>query len=442
MNETITMMLINCFFNFFALYIPETVFLSKPFTKAKHIIYILILICISFCSFHFHIHNLIYISVSLLAVFILTGKNVLDLTLAMIGYITAIFYNYVFMEVFCILTNSDFNSVLESIPVTIIFNISYFISLYLLLRFLKLIPLSIKRIFTYSSKGLFSGLVLFLMFAITTFVLYFSYEEKMDYPKALTSYNKLFFISFFAFTTIIFIIVTITVYNDAKAKQSLREMEYLRKYTQEVENLYNSVRGFRHDYLNILYSLKNYIDTDDIKGLRTYYYTNITPLSESLTASSSAIDRLANLKIPELKSIIYIKILEADKLNIKVNLEANWPIQHIDMKMIDLTRIIGIFIDNALEAVKDLEKQDRHINIAFISDEDNVIIIISNSTSETGISLSSLKLQGESTKGKNRGTGLYNVSEILSNYKNAFLTTQFDKKIFTQTLEITNLDNI
>ncbi len=442
MNETFPILFINCFFNIFALYIPETAFLSKPFTRHKHIIYVLILVAISLCSYHMQIHNLIYIAISLFAIYILTDRNILCLTLSMVGYITAIFYNYVFMEIFCFISGLEFGNILHNFFYVFIFNTTYIVSLYLLLKFLKLIPASISRIFAYSNKGLFAGLVFFLIFAICTFVLYFSYEEKLDYPKMLTSYNKLFFVSFFAFTTIIFFIVTITVYNDAKARQSLKEMEYLRKYTFEVENLYNSIRGFRHDYLNILYSMKDYIDNDDIQGLKSYYYSNITPLSETLTASGSAIERLTNIKIPEIKSILYIKILEAGKLNIKINLEANWPIEHINMQMIDLTRILGIFIDNALEAVKDLGRQDQHINIAFICDKDNIIIIISNPTSESSISLGNLKKQGASTKGKGRGTGLYNVSEIMAQYKNALLTTQLDKKVFTQTLEITNTDKL
>lgn len=258
----------------------------------------------------------------------------------------------------------------------------------------------------------------------------------MDFPQELTKYNQILFWFLFIFIVIIMSQIIITIYNDSKTQESLKEMEYLKNYTSEIENLYNSTKSFKHDYTNILYSLKSYIDENNIDGLKDYYYGNILPIATSLEGTNPAIESLTNIKIPELKSILYIKILEADKAGIKINLEVKWPIVNINLKIIDFTRIVGIFLDNAIEAASVVNELDRYINIAFIRSDKDIVFIISNPMLKSELPISSLNKMGVSSKGSGRGTGLYNVQSILSNYENALLTTQVDAKTFTQTLEI------
>lgn len=90
-----------------------------------------------------------------------------------------------------------------------------------------------------------------------------------------------------------------------------------------------------------------------------------------------------NIKTTELKSIISSKLLYAIELNIKVTIEVTDEIADIPMDALDLTRVIGIFLDNAIEVAS--WNRCSSINFALIHLEAEYIFIISNSFLEKGI---------------------------------------------------------
>ena len=439
MNITFPVLL-NHFFCIFALYIPETTLLNKPFSKKNHIIYLLLITLLSFMPIFLTIHNFIPIFISILAIGILTDKRIFNMILALIGYIIGVIYNYLVLNIYYKITGINQAKLNTSVIHSLIFYIIFFSTLYLLLRLLKQLFITLQNINTYTHKSLSISLFLYLAFCVFIYVLNFTYEQKLGYSDDITSTNQQLFLVFFLFTAILLCVIIVTIYKDAITREALKEMEYLKKYTAEIEQLYSSIRSFKHDYTNILYSMKNYMNTQDYDSLQHYYTTNIIPLAESLDSSNPAIERLANMQIPELKSILYLKILDAEKYNIPVSLEIKWPISSINMQPVDLTRIIGIFLDNAIESVSNISiDNDRFINIAFIKQTENVIIIINNSAMPSNINLSQLKIKGISSKGKDRGIGLTNVNDILKKYPNVLMTTEYKNNIFTQTLEISDL---
>ena len=435
MDITLSIFL-NNLLNIFALYIAQTTLLDKPFTKRNHIIYIVSISIVSLLPLLPPVDNAICIVSAFIFLALLTNKHLINTIIALFGYLFTIFYNYILLHLYTSLSGLSANDIVYSTVHTTVFNLIFFITLYIILKLIKKTILPFTIFSSRLKKSFILSILIFLGICSLIFILYFSYEQKMDFPQELTEYNQILFWFLFIFIVIIMSQIIITIYNDSKTQDSLKEMEYLKNYTSEIENLYNSTKSFKHDYTNILYSLKSYIDEKNIDGLKSYYYDNILPIATSLEGTNPAIESLTNIKIPELKSILYIKILEADKAGIKVNLEAKWPIVNINLKTIDLTRIVGIFLDNAIEAASVVNELDRYINIAFIRSDKDIVFIISNPMLKSELPISSLNKMGVSSKGSGRGTGLYNVQIILSNYENALLTTQVDAKTFTQTLEI------
>ena len=141
-----------------------------------------------------------------------------------------------------------------------------------------------------------------------------------------------------------------------------------------------------------------------------------------------------NIKTTALKSIVSSKLLYAIELNISVSIEITDKIISLPMDTLDLCRIIGIFLDNAIEA--SLETEQPSIRFALINLETEYIFIISNTFLEKGISFSTLSKPNFSTKGANRGIGLYNASKIISKYNHVFLDTEVQNNKFVQCLHI------
>src|SRR5699024_11744174 len=84
---------------------------------------------------------------------------------------------------------------------------------------------------------------------------------------------------------------------------------------------------------------------------------------------------IENLKVREIKGLITTKILQAQEKNIRLSIEVPEPIEKIDMPIINLSRIISILLDNAIEASEKIE-DDHLIRIAFIKNEDDSVMFI------------------------------------------------------------------
>ena len=147
--------------------------------------------------------------------------------------------------------------------------------------------------------------------------------------------------------------------------------------------MYSSLRSFKHDYSNIMLSMSEYFEANDMEGLRSYFNKEILPLSRKITKNTAHINQLMNIKITELKSILSSKLLYAIELNIDVSIEVTDEVISLPMNTLDLCRIAGIFLDNAIEAT--LETAYPSIRFALINLDAEYIFIISNTFLDKGI---------------------------------------------------------
>ena len=171
-----------------------------------------------------------------------------------------------------------------------------------------------------------------------------------------------------------------------------------------------------------------------MEGLKAYFDREIAPMNQKLFTATSRLNQLIHIRITELKSIVSAKLLYAAELNINVTVEIEKEISSVPMGTVDLCRVIGIFLDNAIEGALETEKPE--IRMAVLDEEEEVVFIISNSFRDTGLLQASLRQAGTTTKGKNRGIGLYNAKEILSAYDRIFWDTEVRNGQFIQCLRM------
>lgn len=238
------------------------------------------------------------------------------------------------------------------------------------------------------------------------------------------------------FLLIFSMVTTIVKEYDTNAKIILKQNSYdnLREYMSQIEELYQNLRVFKHDYANIMVSMAGYIEGNDMEGLKRYYDKQIFPISNQLIKANDAIAILHNLDIVELKSLIFVKINHALELNIEVSLEITEEIETINMKSVDLVRIIGILLDNAIEACQECEHPS--IGFSIMKMDNDVTFVIKNTYIKHDIDYSKLGSIGVSSKGERRGAGLYNIKTITNDYDNVIMDTEYEAGYFTQVLEI------
>lgn len=223
---------------------------------------------------------------------------------------------------------------------------------------------------------------------------------------------------------------------EEKFKYKQIQLDNLEQYTNNLENLYMDMRKFRHDYINIISSMAAFIEEKDIKGLEEHFNKNIYPLNNEMNKNNYKLGLLKNIKLPQIKGLISGKVIHAQELGIDIIIDIVEPITIIKMDIIDLSRCLGIILDNAIESA--LESEKKVIDIALINKINSVILVVANTFKGDIPALSKLFKDGFSTKGKNRGLGLSNCKDIIGKYKNISLDTSITDVQFIQEITVSN----
>ena len=218
------------------------------------------------------------------------------------------------------------------------------------------------------------------------------------------------------------------------SEQRELQLRNMSDYSQHIEELYNELRSFRHDYINILRSLKLGIDTHDLPAIEQIYNQVLKDSGQALNQSKYDLGRLSNIHNDALKSVLSAKFLEAQSKGIEIGLEVPQEIKPQGMELLDFITIVSILADNAMEAA--VETSPPVVSFAFLEQEGRQIFIVENTIKEFSIHSDTIFKKGFSTKGENRGLGLSNVQNIISHYPNVSLRTISHDHSFRQELEI------
>lgn len=216
--------------------------------------------------------------------------------------------------------------------------------------------------------------------------------------------------------------------------QQALQLKSLKDYSKQVEELYREVRGFRHDYANLLTTLQLAIEDNDMVQIKDIYQSVLRDSHKRLRSSKYDIGRLVNIDHAALKSLLASKFLQAQEHHISVSLEVPEVLKPQGMELVDFITIVAILCDNALDAA--IDATNPKISLAFLVDENRQVFLIENTTKEETVDLSNLYSFGHSLKGKDRGLGLYNVMKILERYPSVSLNTTSHSHHFCQSVEI------
>lgn len=241
-----------------------------------------------------------------------------------------------------------------------------------------------------------------------------------------------FIVAQFAFTiTFTFLVVK---RNQKKLElQNLKEqMKMMDAYMRDVEENYQTLRKFRHDYNNLLLGLRTQPHDSDIN--QQYLEEMIEYSHQMMDLSVMRFSGINNLKISSVKSLMIAKLSQAEQSQLKVNFECLIPVEAVDLDEVKLIRIVGILIDNAIEAAQ--ESQQKKLSVLIINTQEAVEFSIENSYSGNLPSLQAMNQAGFSSKGKGRGLGLANIQEILSGSPQAEMTHYASDGVFVSTLSI------
>ncbi|OSO95547.1 quorum-sensing sensor histidine kinase AgrC [Staphylococcus haemolyticus] len=416
------------FFQGFLLFLIAKIILDISHTKRDYLAILVVIIPSAFLYIYLGSISVLYLLIGC-GLILYTKVKLYSLIAVLSSAILMFFSNFLgFLFVVLVENHTQNYAIIFLSYIVIFFTISLVLafSVQILLKKLMQSYLSINK--TY--------LTIISLVLVLSFIILYVYSQIPNINNSSLKMYGLIFIGIILFFTVLIIFISNYMIKELRYKRNMEEIETYYEYTLQIESINNEMRKFRHDYVNILTTMSEYIREDDMPGLRQYFNENIVPMKDNLQMKSIKINGTENLKVRAIKGLVTTKILQAQEKNIPISIEVPELVEHIEMNTIDLSRIIGIITDNAIEASEALE--DALIRIAFINTDSSVMFIVMNKCKEDMPRIHELFQERFSTKGENRGLGLSTLKEITDSTENVLLDTTIENGYFIQKVEIIN----
>lgn len=242
--------------------------------------------------------------------------------------------------------------------------------------------------------------------------------------------------------TYLLVIITLIVILVTLLRQKIDNENMFKKYDdlltimKNYESDIEEQRTINHESKNELLTIRSKLSEENDKELCSYIDSII---GDKKSVKSAKFSKFKYLPSNGLKGFFDYKFIEAEKRGIKVSLNISKLVENSylgDMKtkdFKDLTRIIGVYLDNAIEAAS--TSKDKKLGIEIYEVKGIIQIIISN-TYDNAIEKDKVGNERYSTKGKNRGHGLLLVKRILNENNRITSETKITDSLYIQTIKI------
>ncbi len=309
----------------------------------------------------------------------------------------------------------------ESIQLTIVLLFVFIITLIAVYYFAKYIKLSIYNISKLNTKIVIMGIGNLLL--ILTILIFINNNDFMDNKLRVGLFSAL----------LVFIAITMILCRDVyKIIKENEVLEIQNKYNLILNEYIEKLRANEHEYknhLNIIYSTLQVGNYDEVSKVIKQYIEDIR-YKDTLT-------KLMTIDNVILRALIYSKICEAEKVDVKIKYTINNSLKDIKISQSDMVIILTNLLNNAIEAAK--ESNEKLVEL-FIdenySTNGKYIITVKNTVKDMNeVNITSMFKQGYSTKSSSRGYGLYNVQKIVSSNKGNILM-ETDNDMLSVEIEI------
>ena len=360
---------------------------------------LIILNCLTFEGMTRLILTIIFTIMALyLSVFKKDISNSVYYTLAyeLLAYISEIIISVIFVLIFRINLNS-YDKFRFSL---LLFSISNCLLVYVFSK-IKILNKNIRRLNLIISKNHKDWIYIIIIMILLSLLLAFN---KYNLGSGINYYINVGMVIFVVFSLIY------VIYNKFQ-RQSIEDkynesMEYVLRY----EKIINEQGKKNHEYNNQLMVIKGYIN----KPERLSEYLDEV-IGEHKTGQNYTVKQLGFLPDGGVKGLLYHKLSKMEDNNIKYYLYVDQNLKDKDIESFDLktyrdlTKLLGVFLDNAIDAA--LKSEEKEIEVELKDKDDCLLLTISN-TYDKNTDINKVGKSGFTTKGVGHGFGLSIVKDI------------------------------
>ena len=299
--------------------------------------------------------------------------------------------------------------------------------IYLLIKYFK-IKISILENMSKKNK-----IILIINFVVAILAITIQFIITGFYMKNLPWYIVIFSnISLIAYFLLSIYSLTKTTQLEVTALDLAQEKEH----NKMLKLMQDDLHGFRHDFSNILCTIGGYVQVSDMEGLQKYYSQIQKDINKVNTLGTLNPDVINNPAVFALISSKYNLALED---NIEMNINIFLDLNTLNMKIYEFTRILGILLDNSIQAARECDEKIINIEIRKDTKRNRQLLIVENTFNNKDIDTDKIYEKNYSTKPGNSGLGLWEVRQILKKNNNLNLFTSKTERFFKQQLEMYNI---
>lgn len=423
--------LIACLITTITLYIAGTIIFGKSKnTTLKNILAILVcttLITIIFINTNEILKTILMCTIFTMVFKIIFKSNISKSVLMSIIYIIILMLSDLLVLLFLIVIlqmpkETIYTSFAGSVLGNVCTNIIMLLIIYLLRK-----PL--KKLLGYSFST--NKKIIIVSIVTITITVYFFFKIIAGYK--VNNSVITYLMCMIAFITILLTLYREKIENESIIKKYDELLDVMKTYEVDIENQ----RTLIHENRNELMTIRSKaIDKNASKEFIEYMDSVI---GDKVSTSISKYSKFTHLPSNGLKGFFYYKSMEAERRGIKVSANVSKKIENFFLKDLDtktykdLARLIGVYLDNAIDASE--KSEDKKLGIEIYLIKENIKIIITN-TFSNDVDLSKIGKERYTTKGKNHGHGLLLVSSIIRNNNRFIAKTKVDQNLYIQELTI------
>ena len=405
-------------------------FLKITFTKKQKALYVVLVSCFSIAS-NIIIPSPLNILVNYIFIFLLLF-GIFKVTL--IQTILAILIPF---SVFGLVNSLLMNPILKITNITLkelltipIYRFIYICFIYLIIFLIVPLIKRLRKNINININLIKNKHLIILNFIFGIIILFVQALLSLYYinniPIIFTLFNFILLLAYFFFNFY-------SLYKATKLEITTEELENAESYNNSLTILYDNVRGFKHDFDNMINIIGGYIKSNDIDGLKQYY--------SSLEQDCNKVKNIQMLNPniinnPGIYNLLVAKYKKATDLDVKIHFEFFFDFKNLKMPIYEFSRILGILLDNAIEAAKDCKNKEVNIVFREARKQHVQIVLIENTYLLSEIDMKKIFEKGISGKKNHTGIGLWEVNNIVNKFNNVILNTTKDEKYFKQELQI------
>lgn len=186
-------------------------------------------------------------------------------------------------------------------------------------------------------------------------------------------------------------------------------------YIHEVNELFTTIRGQRHDFLNQVQTIHTMATLGKWEDLKSF--------TAELIGEIRVINDIINIGNPALAAMVQSKVVSAANRKIQFSYEvSDLNDVALGIKSVDIVKIIGNLVDNAFDEVASLDEEDRQVCLKVLEQDNHLRIEVTNPGRViSDEELANLSISGYTTRqdGNHQGLGLAIIHERVRHYRGA-----------------------